>query len=117
MSTPTAHLSWEKEGQNRCGNHNKGNKTTGGGFHAPDVEVDHLEDVAAVTLEAHRKTRRRRWSIGAIVAIYLRRYRLRDSSIEVFFGRGKHRNFFIDFGSSEGDVNRRNEFAKVSFIL
>jgi hypothetical protein len=85
--------------------------------HAADVEVDHLEDVAAVTLEAHRKTRRRKWSVGAISAIYMRRYRLRDSSIEVFFGRGKHRNFFIDFGSSEDDVRRRNEFVKVNMWL
>lgn len=64
MSTPTAHLSWEGEG----------GRGSSGGSGGTDIPQDHLEDVAAVTLEAHRKTRRRKWSVSAISAIYLRRW-------------------------------------------
>ena len=42
----------------------------------------------------------------------MRTYRLRESAIEVFFRRGKHRNFFIDFGSAQDDLKKRNAFAK-----
>lgn len=73
----------------------------------------HLHDEAAITLEAaHKKVRRRKWYIDAITGIFLRSYRLRQSGMEVLFSRGKYRSFFIDFGSSKSDVDRRNEFLK-----
>jgi hypothetical protein len=68
-------------------------------------------DTAAVTLVPRRRMRRRKWVIGAISAVYLRRYRLRDSALEIFFRRGKHRNFFVDFGHTKEDLKRRNGFA------
>lgn len=46
------------------------------------------------------------------LGIYLRRYRLRDTAIEVFFKRGKHRSFFVDFGSSSDSFKKRIDFAK-----
>lgn len=67
-------------------------------------------DNAAVTLSVKRRIRRRRWVLAAISAVYLRRYRLRDSAIEVFFRRGNHRNFFVDFGHTKDDAKRRNAF-------
>lgn len=42
----------------------------------------------------------------------MRRFRLRDSALELFFSRGKHRNFFIDFGHTRENAKQRNEFAK-----
>ncbi len=50
--------------------------------------------------------------MDTISAIYLRRYRLRDSALEVFFRKGKHRNFFVDFGHTREDSKARTEFAK-----
>ena len=47
-----------------------------------------------------------------VSAIYLRRYRLRDSALEVFCRKGKHRNFFVDFGHTKENAKQRNEFAK-----
>jgi hypothetical protein len=32
--------------------------------------------------------------------------------LEVFFRRGKHRNFFVDFGCEKADLKRRSTFAK-----
>ena len=75
-------------------------------------EGGHLDDVAAVTLLPNRRTRRRKWLLSTVCSVFLRRYRLRDSALEVFFSRGKHRNFFVDFGSSSEDIKRRNRFAK-----
>lgn len=59
-----------------------------------------------------RKIKRRKWNLSSIFAVYLRRYRLRDTAIEVFFTKGKHRSFFIDFGSKIDDSKRRNQFIK-----
>lgn len=50
--------------------------------------------------------------LDTISAIYLRRYRLRDSALEVFFRKGKHRNFFVDFGHTREDSKTRTDFAK-----
>jgi hypothetical protein len=72
----------------------------------------HLVDAAAVTLMSNRKIRRRKWIIERISGVYLRTYRLRESALEVFFRRGKHRSFFVDFGSSKTDLKRRNVFAR-----
>lgn len=58
------------------------------------------------------KVRRRRWAMNSISAIYLRRYRLRDTAIEVFFKRGKHKSFFVDFGHLATHTKIRNNFAK-----
>jgi len=38
---------------------------------------------------------------------------MRDSSIEIFFRKGKHRNVFFDFGHKKENVKHRNDFAKV----
>ena len=71
----------------------------------------HLHDDAAITLEAaHKRVRRRQWFVDAITGIFLRSYRLRQSGIEVLFSRGKYRSFFVDFGSSKSDIERRNSF-------
>src|SRR5688572_22766306 len=32
--------------------------------------------------------------------------------MEVFFSRGKHRNFFVDFGHTRENAKQRNEFAR-----
>jgi hypothetical protein len=45
-----------------------------------------------------------------VSAVYLRRYRLRDTAVEVFLTRGKHRSFLLDFGANAEDSKRRNSF-------
>ncbi|CAK9251386.1 unnamed protein product [Sphagnum jensenii] len=57
---------------------------------------DEGKDDSAVNVAHQLRIRRRRWTISSISAVYLRRYRLRESAMEVFFRRGKHRHFFID---------------------
>lgn len=71
----------------------------------------HYDDSATVSLTSKNKIKRRRWNTHFMSAVYLRRYRLRDSALEVFLSRGKHRNFFVDFGSAKSDIKRRNDFA------
>lgn len=70
------------------------------------------EDYGAIAADSNKKFTRRRWTVSAISQIFLRRYRLRDTALEVFFRRGKHRNFFIDFGHTEDARRRRDEFAR-----
>ena len=70
------------------------------------------EDYGAIAADSSKKFTRRRWTMSAISQIFLRRYRLRDTALEVFFRRGKHRNFFIDFGHTEDSRRRRDEFAR-----
>ena len=70
------------------------------------------EDYGAIAADANKKFTRRRWTLSAVSQIFLRRYRLRDTALEVFFRRGKHRNFFVDFGHSEDSRRRRDEFAR-----
>lgn len=41
-----------------------------------------------------------------------RRYRLRESAVEVFLRRGKRRSLFLDFGSEPRDHARRNDFVR-----
>lgn len=41
-----------------------------------------------------------------------RRYRLRESALEVFLRRGKRRSLFVDFGSESRDQGRRNDFIR-----
>ena len=41
-----------------------------------------------------------------------RRYRLRESALEVFLRRGKRRSLFVDFGSEPRDQGRRNDFIR-----
>ena len=41
-----------------------------------------------------------------------RRYRLRESALEVFLRRGKRRSLFVDFGSELRDQGRRNDFIR-----
>lgn len=41
-----------------------------------------------------------------------RRYRLRESALEVFLRRGKSRSLFVDFGSDPRDHGRRNDFIR-----
>ena len=50
--------------------------------------------------------------LSTISSIFLRRFRLRDSSLEIFFSRGKHRNFFVDFGHTRENAKLRNDFAR-----
>jgi hypothetical protein len=68
------------------------------------------EDTAAVNVQT--KIRRRRWAVAHISAVYLRRFRLRDTAMEVFFRRGKHKHFFVDFGHTADNQRIRNEFAR-----
>lgn len=76
-----------------------------------EPEDGHIEDSAAVNAVGLR-IRRRRWSLTNVCAIYLRRYRLRESAMEVFFRRGKHRNFFVDFGHTPQNRKERTAFAR-----
>ena len=70
-------------------------------------------DSATVNLaDKNRAIRRRRWALSGLASLYLRRFRLRDSALEVFFRRGKHRNFFVDFGHRTEDARLRDDFAK-----
>eukprot|EP00981_Chlorochromonas_danica_P010525 scaffold3255_cov191-Ochromonas_danica.AAC.12 len=77
-----------------------------------DQEDVHRHDNAAVNALKEHRMRRRRWLLSTVCGIYLRRYRLRDSAMEVFFRRGKHRNFFVDFGHTRENAKQRNDFAK-----
>jgi len=74
---------------------------------------DSTEDCAAVTLVPRRRLRRRRWVVAAVCAVFFRRYRLRDSALEVFFRRGKHRSFFADFGHTDEDRTTRQGFTRL----
>jgi hypothetical protein len=68
-------------------------------------------DIADVSLRSPgSKIRRRKWALLSVSAVYLRRYRLRDTAIEVFLSRGKHKSFLLDFGSKAEDPKRRNLF-------
>lgn len=70
------------------------------------------QDSAAVSVSHKLRVRRRRWTVSSISAVYLRRYRLRETAIEVFFRRGKHRHFFVDFGHTKEDTKMRLNFAR-----
>jgi hypothetical protein len=77
------------------------------------LEDARKDDNAAVNIGGReQRMRRRRWKLDCISAIYLRRYRLRDSAIEIFFRKGKHRNVFFDFGHTRDDAKLRNEFSR-----
>ena len=54
-----------------------------------EPEDGHKDDSAAVNLVQQSRMRRRRWTLSSVCAIYLRRYRLRDTAMEIFFRRGK----------------------------
>lgn len=70
-------------------------------------------DAAAVNSSSKLKTRRRKWSVAGITNIFLRRYRLRDTAIEVFVKSGSaHKSFFADFGHTKENIRSRNDFAK-----
>ncbi|KAJ1384145.1 hypothetical protein B484DRAFT_410900, partial [Ochromonadaceae sp. CCMP2298] len=77
-----------------------------------EPEDGHKDDNAAVNLVKQRRMRRRRWVLSSVSAIYMRRFRLRDSAIEVFFRKGKHRNFFVDFGHTKDNARERNDFSR-----
>ena len=77
-----------------------------------EPEDGHKDDNAAVNLVQQLRMRRRRWTLSSVCAIYLRRYRLRDTAMEIFFRRGKHRNFFVDFGHTREDERHRQAFAR-----
>eukprot|EP01032_Pedospumella_encystans_P019712 gene19712-22413_t len=77
-----------------------------------EAEDGHKDDSAAVNLVKQRRMRRRRWVLSSVSGIYLRRFRLRDSALEVFFRKGKHRNFFVDFGHTKDNARQRNDFAR-----
>lgn len=84
-------------------------------FFASVAEAGRAEDTSdstSVNLASIPRMRRRRWALSTVSAVYLRRYRLRNSALEVFFRRGKHRNFFVDFGHNEADERAKNEFAR-----
>jgi hypothetical protein len=55
---------------------------------------------------------RQRWYLSNISGIYLRRYRLRDTALEVYFRQGRGRSLFVDFGRTPGDTARRDCFAR-----
>ena len=101
---------------------------------ADDVGTGGNKDLGAEDLY-HQKTERRqrevaamrpksiRWNLSEVSHIYLRRYRLRDSSIELFFipsggtafgGPGMFSpssSVFLDFGAGREGMSRRNEAA------
>jgi len=65
---------------------------------------------------------RRRWVLGDLAGVFLRRFLLRDSAVEIFLRRGRHRSFFLDFGrgnDGEGgkESRRRDAFLWRMFPL
>ncbi len=44
-----------------------------------------------------RAHKERKWAVGALHAVYRRRYQLQRTALELFFGGGK--NYFVDFGT------------------
>eukprot|EP00638_Chattonella_subsalsa_P021783 CAMPEP_0117866192 /NCGR_PEP_ID=MMETSP0950-20121206/7203_1 /TAXON_ID=44440 /ORGANISM="Chattonella subsalsa, Strain CCMP2191" /LENGTH=660 /DNA_ID=CAMNT_0005717451 /DNA_START=278 /DNA_END=2256 /DNA_ORIENTATION=+ len=66
---------------------------------------------------ALQKQKNRRWLIHWINGIYLRRYRLRNTALEVFFRNGKSRSFFLDFGSKQDSNERRDHFVRTLISL
>lgn len=62
--------------------------------------------------------RRRKWRISNINFIFYRRYRLRDSALEVLFQLGSpHKSLFVDFGHTKENMNVRDEFAKQLMLV
>ncbi len=54
------------------------------------------------------------WSIRYVNAVYTRRYRLVDSALELFIMTGGlNESVFFDFGVTNGDIERRDEFLNV----
>ena len=68
-------------------------------------EVEGREGSHSLADEAPGLYRTQMWSVSEIVAVYLRRFRLRDSAVEFFMFDGD--NFFFDFPKE-----RRNEMAR-----
>lgn len=55
---------------------------------------------------------RQRWYLPNVSGVYLRRYRLRDTALEVFLRRGRSRTLFVDFGRTKQDTSRRDNFLR-----
>ncbi|CAM9336477.1 unnamed protein product, partial [Ectocarpus fasciculatus] len=52
------------------------------------------------------------WAMDQVERVRKRRYRLRESALEVFLRRGKRRSLFVDFGPESRDQGRRNDFIR-----
>ncbi|CAB1115756.1 unnamed protein product [Ectocarpus sp. CCAP 1310/34] len=52
------------------------------------------------------------WATDQVERVRKRRYRLRESALEVFLRRGKRRSLFVDFGPESKDQGRRNDFIR-----
>ena len=98
-------VSYDNNNNNNNGNSSNGNSSS------LSTNIDNIGTLSS-TLSNGKKVKRRKWNLSSISAVYLRRYRLRDTALEVFFTKGKHRSFFLDFGSRIEDSKRRNEFIK-----
>jgi len=59
---------------------------------------------------------RRKWAMADVAGVFLRRYRLRDSALEVFLHRGRHRSFFLDFGREGGRAGEREGRRRDGFL-
>lgn len=55
---------------------------------------------------------RRRWALKNVCGIYMRRYRLRDTSMEILLRRGRSRALFVDFGRRKEDNQMRDLFTR-----
>jgi len=53
---------------------------------------------------------RERWVLANVSGGFPRRYRLRNTAMEVHFRLGKKRSMFIDFGRRKEDTSRRDDF-------
>jgi len=83
--------------------------------HSPEHENSQITDGGVIDLvgAGHlQKQKNRRWRILWISAIYIRKYRLRNTAMEVFFRTGKNRSFFLDFGASESSTKRRDQVSR-----
>ncbi|GKY94445.1 hypothetical protein MPSEU_000410300 [Mayamaea pseudoterrestris] len=95
-----------------------------GEFHDNDPEWLYQHRVELKRREAARlRPQSIRWNLSEVSHIYLRRYRLRDSSLEIFFipsggasfgGTGAFSaslSLFLDFGSGRDGLTRRDDMA------
>jgi len=54
--------------------------------------------------------------LADVAGVFLRRYHLRDSALEVFLRRGRHRSFFLDFGREGGRAGGREGRRRDGFL-
>ncbi|CAK8986108.1 BEACH domain-containing protein B (BEACH-domain homolog B) [Durusdinium trenchii] len=64
---------------------------------APGIVAIQMSAKARFDLEQNKRRHRKVWSLGDVDRILLRRYRMRDSAIELFVKGNMHESFLFDF--------------------